>query len=394
MIPGFGSTGDSVYGHHLDFLNERVQPIIDFISEYLKTLGQEGEAITSEDKDGLRFCASFADGLDGTVPGKEEGFLTYLEYLDATPPGLDDRSIFETARGYIYSSLPHKAIEVRKPTNERSETLKEERKMKMDSNREEWIKTNPEKVKEILGLKSQEEGLSRIESLLQSLPAMIGTMVEEEIKKRSVPPQASIEIKPGPVKEAVSSISLPPLHLEYHAKPRYWTVNTNRRTNTPDIEAGIIYPDGPLSDLSLSILITDEDSKVNVASVEYKVKVLNLEAYEILYNRLKFVISEFLDAERDGDLVTGFLIREPNDSSLWAPITKDGGRPFRVASVVEADMMKGDGILEVRVGNSYFRMGISIAAKEDITRFTEDISRIVELVLRTAEVLNPPREKA
>ena len=397
MIPGFGSTGDSVYGHHLDFLNERVQPIIDFISEYLKTLGQEGELITSEDKSGLRFCASFADGLEGIIPGKEEGFTTYLDYLDENPPGLDDRATFETARGYIYASLPHKAIEVRKPTNERSEALLKEAKMKMDSNREEWIRTNPERVKEILGLKGPEENLRKVEEMVQSLPSLISKYVREEIEKRIPPPAAQETAKNEQVKEEKAAQVLPPLYLEYHAKPRYWSVET--RNKSPNIEAGIVYPDGSLSGIPLSILILDEESGSNVASADYEVNIANIEAYEALFNRLKFVISEFLDARNDGDLVTDLMLRQPTEASSWVPVTKEDGRPLRKASTVEIERLGEDAVLEIRLGRSFMRVGISFVVdrkivKENAARFLEDVSRVTEMVLRTADVIRPPKVKA
>ena len=397
MIPGFGSTGDSVYGHHLDFLNERVQPIVDFISEYLKTLGQDGEQITSEDKSGLRFCASFADGLEGVIPGKEEGFTTYLDYLDENPPGLDDRATFETARGYIYSSLPHKAIEVRKPTNERSEALLKEAKMKMDSNREEWIRTNPEKVKDILGFRGPEENLRKVEEIVQSLPSLVSKLVKEEIEKRSPVPATQQVIKTELEKEEKPAQVLPPLYLEYHSNPRYWSVETKNKS--PNIEAGVIYPEGMLSSIPLSILISDEKSGSNVASVEYEVNMANIEAYETLFNRLKFVISEFLDARNDGDLVTDLMLRQPTEASTWVPVTKEDGRPLRKASTVEIERLAGDAVLEVRLGSSFMRVGISFMVdrkivKENVTRFLEDISRVTEMVLRTADLIRSPRVKS
>lgn len=394
MIPGFGNTGDSVYGHHLDFLNERVQPVIDFISEYLKTLGQEGEQITSEDKSGLRFCAAFADGLEGIIPGKEEGFTTYLDYLDENPPGLDDRATFETARGYIYSSLPHKAIEERKPTNERAKVLEEERKMLMESNREEWIRTNPERVREILGIKGQDETAIKVEGILQSLPSIIRNLVREELKKENGNEAQPVQERD---KQKEGTDQLPPLHLEYHAKPRYWTVDTKERA--PNIEVGIVYPEGEMKGIPLSILLRDDETGMTVSSVEYPVNVSSLEAYERLFNRLKYVMSEFLDARNGGDLKTDLVLRQPTGASAWQPVTVEDGRPLRKASTVETDRLTGgDTVLEIKLGESFMKVGVSFQTgrkvkKENVGRFIDDISKIAEMVLRTADVNNTGRNR-
>ena len=393
-MQGFGSTGDSVYGHHLDFLNNRTQATIDWVSRYLMELGQDGESITKTDIEGLYFCASFADSLEGRIHRGEEGYVSELDALDEHPPGLSERLTFEIARGDISGALPHKAIEERRPMSQTAEALKEERRMKMESNREEWIRTNPELVNKILGITDREDLSNKIESALQSIPGLVKKLMEEEIKKSQAVPSTSKESPKEIAEIGQKSCVLPPLHLEYHVDSRYWLVDTNKKTKTPNVEPGIVYPDDFSTELPLSIQITDEKSKATVASVEYRVRVLNLEGYETLYNRVKFVISEFLDGKNDGNLVTDLIIREPSERSLWMAITKNGGRPFRAASVTQVENLKDDAVLEIRLGNSYVRTRVSFKDNKNVARFTEDISRILEMVLRTSEIIETQKEKA
>lgn len=399
MMQGYGNTGDSVYGHHLDFLNDRTQATIDSVSRYLMELGQDGESITKTDIEGLFYCAAFADSLEGRIPGKEAGYVTELRSMDEHPPGLGERLNFEIARGDISGALPHKAIEERKPTSQTAEALKEERKLKMESNREEWVKTNPELVKKMLGITGQEDISKKMDVIIQSIPGMVRKILEEELKKSQAVPSVARE----PTKEKAETKQeppyLPPLLLEYHVDSRYWKVDTSKKTKRPDIEQGLVYPDEAPAEVPLSISLSDRESKASVASVEYKTRILNLEAYERLYNRLKFLISEFLDADNEGNLVTDIEIREPSEGSLWTPITRNGGRPLRTASITEYNNLKEDAILEIKLGSSYLKTGVSfdddegIYHNENVTRFAEDLSRIIEMILRTSETTEQKKEK-
>ena len=268
MMPGYGNTGDSVYGHHLDFLNERVQETIDFISRYLMGLGQDGEVITSTDIEGLFYCAAFADSLEGTDPEDPKGFVAQMNMLDGNMPGLRDRTVFETARGRVSGALPHKAIEERKPRSQQADVLAEERKMKMESNREEWIKMNPELTKKILDIKDQEDRFNKMESTIQSIPEIVRVIVKEELNKREPRPSATGEPSKSTAGTGQEVSVLPPLYLEYHVDTRYWKVDTDRKTGYPDISTSIVYPAETPAELSLSILLSDGESKAQVSSVE------------------------------------------------------------------------------------------------------------------------------
>ena len=120
----------------------------------------------------------------------------------------------------------------------------------------------------------------------------------------------------------------------------------------------------------------------------------NMEAYEVLYNRLKILLSEFLDADNEGDLITDLILKEPSERSLWIPVTKNGGKPLRTASVAEVEKLKWDATLEVKLGDSGLKTGISLEDHGNVTRLSEDLSRIIEMVLRTSEVTETKKEKS
>ncbi|MEM3845799.1 MAG: hypothetical protein QXU98_08860 [Candidatus Parvarchaeota archaeon] len=374
MIPGTGETAFKRYQEQVH--NQIEEPVRRKIEKFMDHCCMDADGITDDDVEMLKEMAGLMD------PSGDRGLLERIEKMDTGVHGLKDRQTALTAKGIIEGYIRSTWYDENRPTSTTADAISSGIERIQRTSYEEYAKEHPDIARGSAPSLADENILKKI----SDLEKVISDLREENEKVKSeimeiraakemiIPHSMSAapEKKPAPAKEAA--------FLDFSTDDYFRVVV--KEDETLDVTFNVEYPKDYAGYQYLRMYIENEKNRRRVALNEFQVHVRDKESYDVLFSRIKSVVSEFLSQR---SVKTDIRISEEYDDGMSFYPKLENGAVWRIGiGKVDARHFEGDGFVVISLGQSYIRYEV-VMGKEYLPRFVDDLSDLIELILKSGE---------
>jgi hypothetical protein len=338
----------------------------------------EAEGITNTDIEELKEMAALMD------PDEQIGLLRRIEDMDTGASGLKDRQTALTAKGIIEGYIRSTWYEENRPRSTTADAIEQGLQHFRENSYEDFIKEHPEAAPKTTI--NEENLLKQIKDLSNSLEELRQNnekMMQEMNKLRAINGQEIESPIPEPENaQNVSKIIRNENLLKFRTE-RSWLVSfLDEEYKEIDLEYAIKAPESFDGYIPLRISIENEDGGRRVAMMQFDVHVSGKEQYEMLFNRLRGIITQYL---LTGEVDTSIPLHEDFSEKMNFYPKLEGGDIWRLQiGKIDPRHFREDAVLAVTLGEGHLKYSIFVK-REDLETFVENISDLVELVLKSGE---------
>ncbi len=380
MIPGMNS-GETAFKRYQEQVHHQIEePLRRKIEHFMDHCCMEAEGITNTDIEGLKEMAGLMD------PDEEIGLLKKIMEMDTGTTGLRDRRTALTAKGIIEGYIRATWYEENRPRSTTADAIEQGLRHFRENSYEDFLKEHPEAAQ---GKTINEENLLKqirdLSNALEELRQKNENMSQEMDKLMAILNDRNAGLPvvgPEPVRDAPKAIRNENL-LKFKTE-RTWLVSfRDEEYKEIDLEYVMKAPGTYERYIPLRISIENDDGGRRVAMMQFDVHISGKEQYDLLFNRLRAIITQYL---LTGDVDTDIPVHEDFSEKMSFYPKLEGGDVWRLQiGKIDSRHFREVAILTIALGEGHLRYPVSMK-REDLETFMENASDLVEMVLKSGEV--------
>ena len=378
MIPGMNS-GETAFKRYQEQVHRQIEePLRRKIEHFMDHCCMEAEGITNTDIEELKEMAALMD------PDEQIGLLRRIEDMDTGASGLKDRQTALTAKGIIEGYIRSTWYEENRPRSTTADAIEQGLQHFRENSYEDFIKEHPEAAPKTTI--NEENLLKQIKDLSNSLEELRQNnekMMQEMNKLRAINGQEIESPIPEPENaQNVSKIIRNENLLKFRTE-RSWLVSfLDEEYKEIDLEYAIKAPESFDGYIPLRISIENEDGGRRVAMMQFDVHVSGKEQYEMLFNRLRGIITQYL---LTGEVDTSIPLHEDFSEKMNFYPKLEGGDIWRLQiGKIDPRHFREDAVLAVTLGDGHLRYSVFVK-REYLETFLDNVSDLVEIILKSGE---------
>jgi len=392
MIPGMG--GETAFQRYQTQIYEQIgEPQRRKIENFMDHCCMEAEEITDGDIEELYEMAGMVD------PDGRLGLVEMLDKLDVGAVGLKDRRIALRAKGtiegYLRQTWYGKNADVdNRPRNAVADAVAEGLERLREESLEDYLMEHPEygkreeiedqnvqkKIKDMEAMIIElKQDLTLRDQLIEKLKGEVERITSGAGRSLiSMEKEPEREINTGEMKEVPGMVKEEVLEFK---TDRYWKLEY--REDSPsevNLEYTLVPPEKFDSYIPLRVSVENEEGGRRVGLIQFDVHFSGKEHYEMFFNRLRSVISGYLDK---GEVVTTIPVRDSFTKDMDFYPRMEGGEVSRVQiGKIDVRHFREDCFLTFTLGSSYLRYFVWLP-RDSLPEFLGDIGDLVEMVMKT-----------
>lgn len=378
MIPGTNS-GETAFKRYQEQVHQQIEePLRRKIEHFMDHCCMDAEGITSTDIEELKEMAGLMD------PEEEIGLLGKIEDMDTGTSGLKDRQTALTAKGIIEGYIRSTWYEENRPRSTAADAIEQGLQHFRESSYDDFVKEHPEAAQKTrINEESLVKQIKDLEGMVLELKQANEKMAQEMNELRAFRGQKaeSPVPMPGNAQDPPKIVRKEDL-LKFRTE-RTWLVNFRDENYTEvDMEYDVKAPESYSGYVPLRISIDNEEGGRRVAMMQFDVHVSGREPYDLLFHRLRGVLTQYL---LTGEVNTSIPVHESFSERMSFYPKLEGGDVWRLQiGKIDIRHFRENCFLFVHLGESYLRYSLKVN-KDELQAFLDNISDLAEMTLKSGE---------
>ncbi len=379
MIPGMNS-GETAFKRYQEQVHQQIEePLRRKIEHFMDHCCMDAEGITSTDIEELKEMAGLMD------PDKMIGIIKLIEDMDTGAAGLKDRQTAMTAKGIIEGYIRSTWYEKNRPRSTTADAIEQGLRHFRESSYDDFIREHPEAAqKTTINEESLLKKIKDLESIMMELRQNNEkTMQETRELRASIDQKAESSPKDEPeITQNAPKIIKDESLLKFKTE-RTWLVSFRDDNYTEiDLEYSMKAPESYTSYIPLRMSIENEDGGRRVAMMQFDVHVSGKEQYDMLFNRLRGIFTQYL---LSGEVDTNIPVHESFGERMTLYPKLEGGDVWRLQiGKTDSRHFRESSFLLVYLGESYLKYSVKIR-RDDLQAFLDNVSDLAEMTLKSGE---------